>query len=374
MGLRMNNRIPNVLHLLLSLDVGGAERVVYSLLNTKSPLPVNHSVCCIDRKGVLAEELKNNGVPVYCIQRKPGIDLLLPFKIAKLAINKEINVIHAHGETPWFYSVLSLFITFGAFYKCITTIHGYSGGDNSSLVNKRLWRFLMFFSHKIVVVSKALESELKSVFILYKNKIETIINGINLKSSTSNQDREAWGISDELTMGVISRLSHVKNHKLLIHAFADLQVKYNVKLIIVGDGPERMYLENLIKRIGITSSVVFTGERTDAMSFYPLFDMFILPSFSEGISIALLEAMSSGTPVIASNVGGNTEIVSHLDNGLIFESNDRQDLINKIVYMLDYPDEATRMSLNAMNSTKNKFSAFRMVDSYNKQYYGMLRN
>lgn len=362
-----------MLHVVLSLGIGGAERIVSSLIEGGEGAGISHGVCCLDEKGRLAGALEGAGHQVHLIRRKPGIDLALPFKLARLAGRCGYTTLHAHGETPWFYVVLAVILTQGLRFRCLTTIHGYSGGDKAGLVHTRLWRLLMLFTRRVIVVSKDLEHELKGTYPVLGKKVETIRNGISLARNVPAQSRDTWGLRGQSVAGVISRLSPVKNHLLLLQATERLvrQGRDDLVVMIVGDGPERETLESYAQRPGLKGNVIFTGERLDALGFYPLFDMFVLPSLSEGISVALLEASAFGVPLIASGVGGNTEIVSHMRTGLVFESENLDDLIIQIELLLDTPSLAGRLSAGARAWVRETFSVRTMVDRYNRLYLGM---
>jgi len=362
----------NVLHLLLSLDFGGAERVVSLMLDKSRSKEINYSVCCIDSIGCYGEDLINKGFSVNLIKRNKGIDFALPVKIAKLIHEKKINIIHAHGETPWFYSVLAKIVCIFNRVKCITTIHGYGGGDRDVFKNKLLWKFLMFFSNKTIVVSEKLSEEINKIKPFFKDRIKTIINGIDIKSIAlvKKQSKKYWKIDNKTTtIGIVARLSAVKNHRILLQAVSELLKQgREVKLFIVGDGPEMGCLKCLSKQLGITKKVIFTGMRNDAVSFYPLFDIFVLPSLSEGISMTILEAMASRVPVIASNVGGNREIIEHGKNGMLFKSDDLNELLNKIKYLIDNPLKRDNLSANARKRIEKNFSLNQMILQYENLY------
>ncbi|VVS94006.1 glycosyltransferase [Desulfoluna spongiiphila] len=363
-----------VLHVVLSLEIGGAERIVSSLVEGGDASGITHGVCCLDQKGPLAEALEGTGHDVHLVRRKPGIDLFMPFKLAKLAALGGYTRLHAHGETPWFYGVLAVVLTLGIKFRCLATIHGYGGGNKAALAHSLLWRLLMFFSMRVVVVSEDLEHEMKAIYPVLGKKVETIRNGISQHTRVSPQSRDDWGLRGKCVVGVVSRLAPVKNHLLLLKAAERLigNRMSDLHVMIVGDGPEREALEVYAQRPGLKGHVIFTGERIDALSFYSLFDLFVLPSLSEGLSVALLEAATFGIPLIASSVGGNTEIVSHLETGLTFESDNLDDLSRQVELLLDTPSLAGQLSTASKARVQKTFSVRFMVDSYNRLYQGMV--
>jgi len=236
-----------------------------------------------------------------------------------------------------------------------------------------LWKFLISFSKKTIVVSEKLSEEINRIKPFFKTRIKTIINGIDIDSidSVEKQSEKYWEIDNNAStiIGVVARLSSVKNHRILFQAVSGLiKQGRDIKLFVVGDGPEMGYLKRFSEQLRIKEKVIFTGMRKDAVSFYPIFDIFVLPSLSEGISMTILEAMASGVPVVASNVGGNEEIIAHGKNGLLFEPNNFKELSCKIQYLIDNPIARDCMAVRARKKVEKVFALNRMILQYEKLY------
>ncbi len=367
-----------VLHVLVSLKVGGAERVVANLMRESRPA-IEASAVCLNTIGLIGDELRNDGFRVDCLKRRPGIDWRLFFSLAWYCREHKIEVLHAHGESPWFYCALSTLLNPFARIPCITTIHGYGGGDRTKLGNRNLWRFLSFFTKMVITVSQDFHDELGSVG-LSQNKLLTIYNGIASRSHTTGvgkSGRKALGLdSGDFVVGIVARLSAIKNHELLIKAIARLRrtsTRRSFKLLIVGGGPERRLLEDLTSELALNDSVVFCGEQSDVYPFYSLFDVFVLPSYSEGISMTILEAMVSGVPVVASAVGGNTEIINHGSNGLLFPSGNLEALCHELEKLAEDETLSQKIIDRARGSIAERFSMDAMTLAYNKLYFDIRR-
>ncbi len=364
-----------VLHLLLSLEVGGAERIVSTMIQRNRSDLFTYSVGCLDSIGSYGEALKSEGHSVMLLPRKPGIDWTIPCKLARLIHREGVDIIHAHGETPWFYGVLASTILCGRI-KCVVTIHGYGGGDRVTLENTQLWKILTLFTYKVVVVSKSLLNELMNQSIIFQRNMTAIINGVDVSriDSSIKQSRQQWFFTPDIkVLGIISRVSAIKNHKLLLRALKWLiEMEQNIKLVIVGDGPEKKSLEHLSQELGIQEAVMFAGERLDATGFFSLFDIFVLPSLSEGISMTILEAMASNTPVIASNVGGNNELITHGVNGFLFESEDLDGLVQIILQVLQHPEDARNAAQKSREKVECEYSFERMVSQYEEIYHAVI--
>ena len=163
-------------------------------------------------------------------------------------------------------------------------------------------------THAIITVSRALQSYERKMLNIPENKIKVIYNGIDLPKLQEKQldIRKEWGISsNDILVGTVARLIPSKGIDFLIRAVPKVLEKHsNVKFMIVGDGPEDGKLKKLAKEINCENYIIFTGYIEYVWYCYRAFDIFVLPSLSEGLGIAVLEAMVSGKPVIASNTGG----------------------------------------------------------------------
>jgi len=364
----------HVLHLVLSLHVGGAERVVCTLVKGRSEI-VGHSVCCLDAMGSLGHELAATGVRIDCLPRAPGVDWGLAYRLRRYCQRHHVDIIHAHGETPWFYAALASFCFPWKRVHCMTTIHGYGGGDRQQLRGYGLWKFLALLSAKVVFVSKIFEQELNAAGI-NQNKTVTIPNGIVnpapcTETSEASVLKRQYAIEeDTFVIGIVARLSPIKNHALLLKAVRRLIDRTNrpVRLLVVGDGPELATLENLSTELGLADHVVFCGEHTDVAPYYHLFDAFVLPSFSEGISMTILEAMAAKVPVIASEVGGNVEIIRHGKNGLLFPSGDLQILVERLQTIMNNSQLVEQLVREGHTTVTTTFNMESMLQAYRRVY------
>lgn len=331
-------------------------------------------VCCLDSVGVFGEELIQKGVSVVNIPRRPGKDWRLISKLAKFIRKEKIDIVHTHGETPWFYSALATKIVMTKSIKCITTIHGYGGGDRVEINDFRLWKFLSVLTKRIIVVADNLRTEMVSVGFS-PQKVKTILNGIDLQGRIEKKPtRTDWGLTDKnFVIGIVARLSPIKNHQLLFKAFKKLvNAKPNTRLMIVGDGPERSVLENLAQELTLNDSIIFCGEQSQAQAFYQLFDVFVLPSLSEGVSISILEAMAAKVPVVASAVGGNCEIITDDENGLLFPSGNVDALLQHLENLYCSINLREKLITNSFNRVRDTFNIQVMIQQYLQLYKNVL--
>ena len=360
-----------ILHIILSLNVGGAERMVSDFIRNDHSGTCQHVVCCLDSIGVFGEELIEQGIKVVPIARRPGKDWRLILKLAKFIRKEKVDVVHTHGETPWFYGALATKLVLTSPVKCITTIHGYGGGDRTSVSDYKLWRFLARLTAKIVVVADNLRTEMVNSGFSGQ-QVVTILNGVDSQlTSNSIQCRSAWGVMDsDFVIGIVARLSPIKNHQLLFRAVKGLASQQRpVKLLVVGDGPERLPLEKLAEELALNDQIIFCGEQPQAQEFYPLFDVFVLPSLSEGISMTLLEAQAAKVPVVASAVGGNCEIIRDGETGLLFPDGDVEGLSQQLQSLYDSNELRMMLAEKGFNRVSETFNIQGMIQHYLQIYH-----
>ena len=249
--------------------------------------------------------------------------------------------------------------------KIVFTFHGLSFLDSNSKVSttKRYlyWLFFKFFSFfidKAVFVSKInLEYALKAKLV--KNGI-AIYNGIKLRKEDLflREDAiERLGIESGFLIANIGRLAFPKNQAFLINIFSEIKkIKPSAKLIFIGTGPDSDNLKVLASKVDFSDDVIFLGEKREAWRFLKAFDLFVLPSFYEGLSLSLIEALKADIPAIASDVGGNCEVIG-VEN--CFQLDNQKDFLSKFEKVCVYHKES---------SSRESFDFDSMLDKYLNLY------
>jgi sugar transferase (PEP-CTERM/EpsH1 system associated) len=248
--------------------------------------------------------------------------------------------------------------------------HGWDLNDTNGLNKKRILvrRFLSRCVYEYICVSKDMEQWLKNKVRVCK-QVTQIYNGVDIQrfapKRTNNKLRVSLGLADnEVVVGIVARLDPIKNHPLLLRAFDNIKKDYqNTRLLVIGDGPDKKRLESLAG-----GNVLFLGNRADIPEILRILDIFVLPSLNEGISNTILEAMATGIPVIASNVGGNSELVKNGVTGMLVESGSLEGLISALRVYLDNKHLRSSNGEMARVHIKNNFSIQAMVDAYEKVY------
>ncbi|MCM8773771.1 MAG: glycosyltransferase, partial [Candidatus Omnitrophica bacterium] len=282
----------NILYIIWSLGLGGAERIVVNLVKGLDKNRFNPIVCCLNDKGFFADELEKGGIKVIALNKKPGIDLSIIAKIIRLIKKHNIDIVHTHlwGANCW-----------GRVAAVLSKVRVIIATEHSVDVWKPKYYFLIDrllskFTHKIVVVSQAVRDFYKSKGIS-EEKLEVIYNGINeedfcIKSEVREKIRKELGVEDNTkVLGIIGRLVEPKGHKFLFNAMGLLDGRYNLKLVVVGDGVERETLKEMVRSLGLEDKVIFTGLRNDVNNILQAIDILVIPSLREGLPLVMLESM-----------------------------------------------------------------------------------
>jgi len=277
------------------------------------------------------------------------------FKLAFLVRKYHIDIISTHsGKDAWLGAIVGKITD----VPIIRTRHLLTKINSPKSYN---------LSTITVAVSKQVEEYLRSVGV--KN-VTTIYTGIDTnlyKPNNLKKLRKEYNISDDtIVIGIVAVLRAAKRHKDLIEAIS--QIDRNIKLIIVGNGPQWDNIQKLIKEKNLEDKVIMTGERNDVPEILSDFDIFVLPSKEEALGTSILEASSAGVPVIGSRVGGIPECVREDKNGLLFDAMNVEDLKDKLLTLIDDKEKLNFYKKNAREFIKENFSVEKMVSETEKLY------
>jgi len=206
-----------------------------------------------------------------------------------------------------------------------------------------------------------------------RERIRTIRNGLDLDqwaAGDRHKTRAALGAtSNEVLVLAVGRLVSVKNHALLLTAFAQARTDgTHCRLLIAGDGPLRPELESQIRSMGIDAEVSMLGERRDVPDLLAASDVFVLSSDSEGMSNTIIEAMAAGRPVVATNVGGNPELVVDGETGLLVDRGNGDAMAAAIAALSSDPARRERLGAAGRERACREFGVARMLQDYERMY------
>jgi len=358
----------NILHVIESLEFGGAEKVVVHLAN-KLCHDYNITICVTKRSGELCDQLDSR-VKVICLYGKEGNDLSIPFKLSKIIKSKNIDILHTHDWGVYLEAVFASILSRKS--KLIHTVHGNYIPYSNSIISKikKYFRHLLenIASHKtykIVPVSDSIKQYIENEIHIRKNVLQIIHNGIE------GHNPKEYNLDSVSTIKLITvgRLAVVKNHKVMIDAVKCVISKgFDVTLTIVGDGPEYDVLSEYVENSDLNNNISFLGFRTDIAELLSQHHIFVLSSEYEGISIALLEAMSIGMPTISTNVGGIPDTVEDEVTGLLVKKGDSNAMCAAIINLVTDFTKLTRMSHNAHQCFLKKFHENVVLEKYRQLY------
>jgi peptidoglycan/xylan/chitin deacetylase (PgdA/CDA1 family) len=221
---------------------------------------------------------------------------------------------------------------------------------------------------KIVAVSEETQRGMQPYHIPASRRL-TILNGIDVDRFSQPRHTPCLQASKPFVIGTVARLSPEKGIQHLLEAFAGVHAAYNhVQLRIIGDGPERVRLETRATQLGIAPFVTFHGYQKHVEAFLPTFDIFVLPSLTEGIPLALLEAMAVRVAVVATAVGGVPEVVRHRESGLLVPPDNPAALQQAIIELLRQPQERLQMAEAAGKRIRERFDLASMAQAYQRLY------
>ena len=362
-----------IVHVLHSFEVGGLENGVVNLMNNLDGERYAHVVCCITRSGRLAGRLTRQNIQIIEMGKKEGSNFALPFRLARLFSKLRPQIVHTRN---WG----ALDGIAGAWLAGVPTMvhseHGLTMSEVNQNNRRRLLvrRALLSLVDHIVIVSGAQRPWLEQTIGIPRRKITRICNGVSLDRFSSGRSREKARADlhlqrTDFVIGTVGRLDPIKDQGSLIRALSALAASYpHTRLLIAGSGPSRGELGELTSRLGLTDKVHFLGERDDIPGLLPSMDVFVLPSLSEGISNTILEAMASGLPVLATAVGGNTELIVDGETGILIPKQDLGALTRALEIYLNNPPLAVCHGKAGQLRAREHFSLAKMVSAYDFLY------
>jgi glycosyltransferase involved in cell wall biosynthesis len=362
-----------VLQLVYSLDVGGLEQMVADLCNHLNSDGTECYLCCLSHAGAKAQQVVDSHVLICGLNgRKRLPDMEVVRKICHLIRQNDIDLIHSHNPKAQLYGAIASFLT-GRPH--VQTVHG-RGAIGEPSRRALLRRTLSLFSDRIVAVSDDIKAKLVNCDGIGAKKLERIVNGVDTDTyappgaGQSRAIRYQLGIPvDSFVIGSVGRLATEKNFPLLIKAFALFRKRFSCgHLVIVGDGPERGKILSVIAQNGIEEFCTLPGSRLDVPDWMKCFDVFTLSSDTEGTSITLLEALATGVPIVASDVGGNRAVVAPCQCGFIVPPNDLNGLCAGFAELMTDAESRRRMSLSARQRCLEHFSVKSMITNYCQLY------
>ena len=308
-----------------NLNVGGAEEVVLGESTNLGSQEIEVGVVALTRRGPVADEIAQAGTPIHHIPGNPGPrDPAAFLRLVRLLRRQRPDVVHTY------LIVASLYGRLAAFAAGVPVVLAAEQNvyEHKPRRHALMERALAVRTYRIVACCRTVGEFYRRQTGVPVEKIEVIYNAVRFGQLPSDGDRAPararLGLPDDaLVLGTLGRLTEQKGQRTLLQAVARLAARRpRLVLFLAGQGPLRSALVAEAERLGISQRVRFLGVRRDRDTLFAAMDLFVLPSRWEGLSLALVEAMGAGRPVVATRVGGNPEVVTDGETGLLVPPDD----------------------------------------------------
>ncbi len=350
------------------LSTGGTEKQLYELLKDINKKTFQPIVISLSEGGVWADEIRKLGIDVFELKRRKNIEFSRLFRLIKLFKSIKPAIVHCYLFSANSYGRLAAIINRIPIIIASERNLPEIGKDKK---NYQIYidKILSFFSDGIICNSQTAADLLINKYKFNKNKIFVIHNGINLTSLNYFPPKY------NPTIGTVCRLSPQKNLRLFLDlARVLLEKKNDLKFLIVGDGPMRSELETYAKKLEIQKNIFFFGEQRNVFKFLKEMNVFVLTSLYEGLSNSIMEAMLSGLPVVATDVGGNRELIVDGETGFLCEPNNLSDMVEKVIYLINNPQEAKKMGEKGRKRIIDHFNSDIMITKIEELYLKLINS
>jgi glycosyltransferase involved in cell wall biosynthesis len=354
------------------LGIGGLPRVVETLCLATDPDRFDVRVLCLEYRGAIGEALEKRGIPVDLVPNAHHPDRLAPLKVARFLLRNRFDVVHTHNTQAFLEGLPGALVA--RVPTRIHTDHGRQYPDHQKLVIAE--RVMARFATHVVAVSATTAADLQRHQRISERRIRVISNGVDGMAFARPVDVGAKRCTLGLppgapVLGLAARLVEEKGIIYLVQAMPRLlDTMPNLQLLIAGEGGLRERLTDAAAQLGVAGHVHFLGLRRDTPELLKAFDIFMLPSISEGLPMALLEAMAAGLPIIASEVGGVPTAVHHGVNGLLVRPADPQAISDAVEALLTNRSRMRDFGLASRALFEQHFSARAMAGAYEALYAG----
>jgi glycosyltransferase involved in cell wall biosynthesis len=370
-----------ILHLVRSLKMAGAEILLLHYIRSLGTERYEHYVYNFGQDGSVRELLESLDVPVIIGPKSASIKNPMRFILCLFALvkdlvdfirNHRIQIIQSHLSHA---NQLAVAVGKLVGVPALPTVHSTmafvdprSRWDARVYLIKAVDRLIYRMADRVLVVSQEIKENIRNIFSLEDFKVLVLKNGIVFEDSsyrTVDLEKEFHISTNKLKLIAVGRLAPLKGFDILVKSVVEVvnQGLDDLLVLIVGEGEERLRLEELIKNLGVGRYVKLLGLRHDVIGLMKASDLFVMPSHYEGLSIAMIEAMACGLPIIASDAPGLRTYVDHGKNGLLFPVKDHKSLAHCILRLSNDKKLRIRLSHGARISFEREYDMRRNIKS-----------
>ncbi|GAB61614.1 MAG: glycosyltransferase family 1 protein [Candidatus Jettenia sp.] len=347
----------NILYIIPSLRLAGAEKQIIGLVNGLSEKRFNIHLFTFESPLDQLDSLNKQKVKFYNYPRRYKFDFSPSKKIAEIINRENIDIIDCRLQIALLYGFLGRILAKKK-VKFTTSVHTtINRNRKDELLDRLLYVQLMKYCDRVITVCENQRKYWIRKYPFLEEKCITIHNGIDIdefKDDVSEDEKKALRASlkiedDELLVGTVAGFRPEKGHEYILRALKLLlNSGVKIKLILIGDGERRNYLQSLAHELGIWRNVIWLGLQKEPKKYISIFDIFLMASYRvETFSNAIIEALSMSKPVIATDVGGTSEMVKDGVNGFLVRPKNPEDISEKITYFIKNPQCFRRFSQNA---------------------------
>jgi len=364
----MSSNKLKVMQLASPENLYGAERWVLALINNIDTSKVETIVAVIrdepSQKAPICIEAEKMGFPIKTFDCYGKINFTAVKKVKRYLIENQIRILHTHHYKT---DIIGLLAVIGTECKVVSTPHGWTKHADLKLwCYEILNRFIFPFFDAVVPLSKEMYKNLKFIPGAYR-KLSLIENGVDISEidNVTQISTKMLTLKDQkiFIIGYIGRLVPGKGLDILFRSIAQLR-NFDYHLVLIGQGDHQEELEKLAIELGVSGRSDFLGFQKDRLAFLKGFDVFVLPSKSEGIPRCLMETLAAEIPVIASDIPGCRDLIKHQETGLLFSPSRPHELAEKITSLRNKKERQNIFRKNGRNFVMERFSAKRMAERY----------
>lgn len=355
--------------------VNGPERRASNLISYWKDYGIS-PVIAYPKRGKLFRNFEVSGVPLIDFEINSKYDFFAVFKCLRIIKRHSIDLIHTQGPAS-----LDLIATIAAKIANIPIVvtRPYMIKDDLtfSLFRKMIYEFMdkvtLLFASTIVAVMESGKRDLIDNYKVPENRVKLIYNGVKLKKFNPRQLEPIEANSQKIKIGMAAQFTSVKGWPDFLKTLA-LLIKEgkNIQGVLIGDGPEIDNIKKLSKQLGIDDRVEFKGHLETVSSELYNLDIFFFPSYREGLSVAIIEALAMGLPIVASDVGGIKEQVLENENGFVCSVGEIASYKEKLSYLIDNGDLRRKFSKRSRQIAEERFSEDRMLKEHVALYQSQL--
>ena len=311
------------------------------------------------------ERARRRGLSVRMVHCQGRADWRAVRQIEECIQEDGIQLLHTHGYKADLYGYVA---ARRSGKPIVATCHNWVGGTAALGIYNRLDRMALKGFQGLAAVSDSVAQRLLDSGVSAK-KIRTIANGIDVGTFERARPLSVFEFDGNKVVGMVARLDLQKGFEYLLRAARELCTALPaLKVVIVGEGPDRQAIESMVQRFGLQSNVILAGQHSDMPGIYAAMDIFVLPSLNEGLPMTILEAMAASRPVIATRVGAIPKVIRDGETGLLVEPGDVDGLRNALSRLLTDSDLCRRLGSAGHDWVSRNYTSEAMALKYRQMY------